>query len=69
MEIKTKFNLGDKVFVLKASKAVEMEIKSIAVDKDGAYYSDGCAGYIFQPVPEAQCFASVEELVKYITSE
>lgn len=69
MEIKTKFSIGDKVIVLKDSKAVEMVIKSIAFDKDGAYYSDGSAGCIFQPVPEAQCFTSVEELVKYITSE
>ena len=69
MEIKTKFSIGDKVVVLKDSKAVGMEIKSIAVDKDGICYSDSSVYCIFQPVPESQCFASVEELVEYITSE
>lgn len=69
MIIETKFNLGDKVFVLKDCKAVEMEIKSIAIDKDGNYYSDSNASCVFQPIPEAQCFASVNELVEYITSE
>lgn len=69
MTIQTRFNLGDKVFVLKDGKVREIEIKSITVDDKGVWYDDTEAYMIFQPHHEEQCFATKEELIEYITSE
>lgn len=71
MEIKTKFAIGDKVFVLKEGKAREIEIKSVIVTTDEkVYYSgDTASSFILQPVPEELCFATKEELIEYITSD
>lgn len=65
----SRFALGDKVFVLKKSKAIQMEIRSIIHDENGIHYSDNVALYIGCPYPERECFATMEELIKYVTSE
>lgn len=65
----SKFTIGDKVFVLKNSKAVQMKIRSVIHDENGIHYSDSIAPYIGNFYPERECFATVEELVKYVTSE
>lgn len=69
MGIESKFALGDKVYVLKKSKAVQMEIRSIIIDENGICYSDCFAPYISHPYPSHECFATMDELVKYVTSE
>lgn len=70
MEISTKFAPGDTVFVLKDSKAVKMEVKTILVTAGGkVFYTDDDSGMVFQPKAEEQCFATMDELIKYITSE
>lgn len=69
MELKTKFALGDKVFVLKNGKIREIEIKSITFDENGVWYDDTEAFLVYQPHHERQCFATKDELVAYITSD
>lgn len=69
MEIISKFNLGDKVFTIRNNKAREIEIKSITVDEKGVWYSDSEASYIYSPHKETECFATREELIKYICND
>ena len=69
MEIRTKFNIGDKAIVLKESKAVEIEIKSILVNETGISYSDDNGPFLMKVFPEAQCFKTKNELIEYITTE
>lgn len=64
MEILTKYALGETIYVIRESKAVKMEIRSIVISETGIYYSDFVYSY-----PEKECFASIDELVKYITLE
>ena len=69
MEIKTKFNIGDKAIVLKESKATEIEIRSILVNETGISYSYDNGLFLMNVFPEAQCFKTKDELIEYITSE
>ena len=69
MEIKTKFSIGDKVFVLKDNKAKELEIKSVFCDEDGIRYSDDKDSFIGFTYPKHLCFATKDELIAYITSD
>lgn len=69
MEIISKFGLGDKVYVLKNSKAVKMEIKSITIEDNDIYYSNSKAPFVLDRYPTCECFASIDELVAYVTSE
>lgn len=64
MEIKTKFNLGDTVWIIRGSKATKITIEAIAVNKNGIFYSD--CPLVVDIRPESQCFATKEELVDYI---
>lgn len=68
MEIKTKFNLGGKVWTLCGDKVKEIEIKSILVTERGIFYS-GTEGYVITSHAEDRCFATKDELIRYITSE
>lgn len=75
MEIKTKFTIGDKVWTIRGCKAVEFEICSISITSPktllpmihitycGAY-NDGKITTAAEP----ECFASKEELLKYVTN-
>lgn len=65
MEIKTKFALGGKVWTIKNCKAVEFEINYIVVSRDEVRYGDGQ----YNTSLECECFATKEELIRYITSE
>lgn len=69
MEIKTKHSIGDKVWIIHNSKAVEVEIKSVIADRKGIYYSNASSAYVFNPIPETQCFPTKDELIKYVTAE
>ena len=70
MEIRTEFNIGDGVWTIIDSKAKDTVIESIHIFKDGVSYAVKKAdkhGYVQHP--ESECFATKEELIKYITSE
>lgn len=76
MEIKTKFNLGDKVCGISyAHKLVEFEVGKIeaSLKADGteiSYYpSDGKNGYMFSSFNERYCFAFRNEALAYIRGE
>ena len=73
MIIKTKFNLGDKVYGISYThKLVEFEVAKIEANvKDEeieiSYYpSDGKSGYMFLSFNERYCFASSSDAVEYI---
>ena len=68
MEIKTKFAIGDKVWIVKDSKAVTKTVDSIHIYKSGATYS-AKENSSYMSIPESQCFATKEELIAYITSD
>lgn len=65
MEIKTRFNIGDKVWVLKNNKATEIEINAYVVGTDNLYVRT--KDYV--SYPENYCFASKQELIEYVTQD
>lgn len=74
MEIKTKYNLGDKFFALnKEGKIKEMEVKKIVtfVNDDGVRvtYDYVDSGLFDPPIEEDKCFESREAIIAYMTSE
>lgn len=67
---KPRFTFGDKVCVIKNSKAMEFEVKSIILGKDEIRYSGDAPGlFVVESFREDQCFANREELCKYIFEE
>lgn len=63
MEIKTKFNLGDKVWTLKNFKATELEIDGYVINSDGKLRVRDAGYYLYD---EEECFNSKEELIDFI---
>lgn len=61
MEINTNYCIGDKIWKVENSKAVCFEVRYIAYD--GSVYYGTCA---FDLCIESQCFASKDELLKYV---
>lgn len=76
MEIKTRFDIGDKAWTLSRNKAVEFEVCSISISRSKTLlpitYITYCGasrdGKVITAI-ESECFASKEELIAYITSE
>lgn len=75
MEIKTRFDIGDKVWTLSRNKAVEFEVCSISISRAKTLlpitYITYCGAYSDGKItiaPESDCFASKEELINRITS-
>lgn len=63
MTIQTRFNIGDKVWLVYESRAICGKIQSIFALPTGLYYSfDIC-----NPVKENEVFASKEELMDYLS--
>lgn len=76
MEIKTKFNFGDKVTGINIEhKIVAFEVGKIAVsvkanEVEIEYYpSDGKGGYDFPSFNEKYCFASEADALAYVKGE
>lgn len=61
MEIITKFAIGSKVWTVRDCKAVCFEVGCILYD-GGVCYGETR----FDIIPETQCFATKEELLKHI---
>ena len=64
MEIKTKFNLGDKVWKIHDSKAVCFKIGCILYD-GAAYYGKSR----YDLTLASQCFPTKEALIKYVSGD
>lgn len=64
MEIKTKFNLGDKVWRIHNSKAVSFEIGCILYD-GATYYGETR----YDTTIESECFPTKEALIEYVEAE
>lgn len=79
MEIRTRFSIGDKIWTLQRSKAVTFEVKSISIGRTSLLLNQPeeiavtyCGEYKdgnITTARENECFASREELVKYIIDE
>ena len=75
MNIKTKFNVGDKVFTIDPStiKIREFEVEQVKVLAEGGdvkvrYHAKGDS--IFrEDYPEEKCFNTTEELLTFISTE
>lgn len=65
MTIETEFNLGQRIWVIRNSKATPIEVKVITLSEHGIEYGEGR----FPTFPEAECFPSKEDLGKYVMSE
>lgn len=68
MEIKTKYNIGDEVYILDDMKAHKARIAGVFFQQLGT--SPNSIQYKFAVFPtkkECECFESVESLIKYIT--
>lgn len=63
MEIKTKFNLSDKVWTINEVKAVEIEIAAMVVDDKGVWVRDKSDFTLYH---ENNCFTTKEKLIKHI---
>lgn len=66
MEIKTKFNLGDKVWTLKDFRATEIEVSGYEINSVGKLRVRDAGFYLYN---EDECFVSKEELVNYIVND
>lgn len=64
MEISTEFAIGDKAWKIHDSKAVCFKIGCILYD-GAVYYGENR----YDMTISTQCFATKDELIKYITSE
>lgn len=62
MELKTKFAIGDKVWIVRESKAIRFTIGCIIFD-GAVYYGETR----YDVTIESQCFPSKEALIKYIS--
>lgn len=65
MDIKTKFAVGDKVWTIKNCKTVEFEVNYIVASRNEVRYGDGQ----YNTSLESECFASKEELLKFIADD
>lgn len=69
MELRAKYSIGERVFVLRDGRMAEIEIKTILVDNCGIRYSENGGTVIFKSYPEARCFRTRKEFVDYISKE
>lgn len=72
MEIKTKFNIGDKVWTIKACELILMTITAVCITNSGIAYSlsyengltcENCYHY----APEEELFVEKQQLIDRIT--
>lgn len=68
MEIKTKYNVGDKLWTIKDCKAIEFEVGSLLInvnkDKKRISYYPKADVFSTENYEEDICFSSKEELIK-----
>lgn len=68
MEIKTKYNVGNKLWTIKDCKAIEFEVESLLInvnkDKNSISYYPKKDMFSSENYEENICFSSKEELIK-----
>ena len=75
MTIQTHFNVGDTLFTLNPTtqKAISFKVAKVAVvaGKDDIFitYQPETKDYSYTSYVEGKCFASIEELKKYVFGE
>lgn len=73
MDIKTKYNLGDTVFIINGAKAKKAIINNIYIDASKIVVTHIKIEYSFSNYPsvvkrtEEQCFSTIEELINQLT--
>ena len=65
MKIETQFNIGQRIWVIRNGKATPIEVKVITLTVHGIEYGEGW----FPTFPEAECFATKEELLKFVADD
>lgn len=65
MEIKTKYGIGQPVWVLRNCKATRIEINAILITEKGVEYGESRYSVM---TPEEECFSSKEDLGRYVMS-
>lgn len=65
MEIKTKHQLGQTLWTIIGGRAATFVVGVITIGKDGVSYGKS----IYDPIPEAQCFETKEELIAYVAGD
>lgn len=60
---KTKFDLGQRIWVVRNSKAVEITVNNVCISKRGIEYGESQ----YNTVPESECFDSKESLLNYVS--
>ena len=66
MEIETKFSIGDPIWIIQSGRAALVTIGSIHIFITGITYSFVDSQ---ESRPENECFATKEELLKYVAGE
>lgn len=65
MEIKTKYQLGQTLWTIIGNKATTFTVAAIIIEDDGIRYGKSP----FCGIPEAHCFESKDELIKYVLGD
>lgn len=65
MEIKTRFAIGDKVWIIQNSKATQITIEIIRLDNKAIMYGANA----YDLYLESECFATKEALLEYVAGE
>lgn len=67
MEIKTKFNIGDAVYILDGYKIQRANIAGIEIDVLGEHKTITYRFPVFPMRKEKECFITKEELIKHLS--
>lgn len=67
MELKTKYNIGDVVYILVDYKIQRANIAGIGIDVIGEHKTVTYRFPVFPMRRENQCFRTKEELIKYLS--
>ena len=66
MEIKTKYNIGDTVYIIDGSRIKRAVIEDIWIAAIEGYTKISYRFKLYPMKPEAECFATKEELINHL---
>lgn len=68
MEVKTKYNIGDSVYILDGYKMAHAVIRAVYFERHGCAPDSIIYGFsVFPKRKEAECFETKEELIKFLS--
>lgn len=68
MEVKTKFSIGDEVYILDDYKIIRTKVLAVYYEKHGVAPASILYGFtVFPKRKESECFATKESLIKYLS--